>query len=280
MSAPPSDKYVGPFHFQIPTLKGDPPMQYLEQFNPTNPNDDQEFVALSETSGIYFTDNEADPNIIDGSSLEIKSSEEVALRKEQELISGQGFDNRENLIKHPDIDAYLAVEGYKDENGIKIYSAFYTYDFKRVTCVDYQRKRCQGNPKWTKGSEATKEANKQSVINRKKRLTSVSDACKKMKVEPGETLVNFAKGDWKALGLDGSKISEKDKAKLQYTAAVEIMGYVQAKPKGLALDNDKDKKGNQNGTIVFLPEKDGEKRKEPSKVVGDDPEDYEDEYDE
>ena len=48
-------------------------MQFLEQFNPTNPNDDQEFVAVSETTGIYFTDNEADPNIIDGSTLEIKS---------------------------------------------------------------------------------------------------------------------------------------------------------------------------------------------------------------
>lgn len=247
-------------------------MEFLESFNVTNPDNDEEFVALSETTGIYFTDNEADPNIVDGSVLDIRSSEDVAQRKEKELENGQGFDNRPNLIKHPTFDAYLAVEGYKNEQGIKIYTAFYTYDFKRVTCVDFNRKRCQGNPKWVKGSTQVKEANKQSQLNRKKRLSSVTDACKKMKVEPGEVLVNYMKGDWRALGLDPTKLSEKDKAKLQYSATIEALGYIQAKPKGLSVDNKQEDKKAQNGTIVFLPAKDGEAEENKPKQVEQDSE--------
>ena len=170
-----------------------------------------EYFCVSPVNGLYFTEDVSDPNIVDGSSLEIKDSKEDTIRQIAEQVKlkqGTQFD-RKDLFQHPNEKAWLCVEKtstpdkQRDENNklVRVYQAFWSRKFKRVSAVSKSREKCQGNASWRQGSQSVKEANKKALAERKKRLASAQETARKLNFDPMKRLALYAMGDSEALGL-------------------------------------------------------------------------------
>lgn len=170
--------------------------------------DDGRYFCCSPQSGFYFSEDSDDPNIVDGSELEIKDSIDDTLRQisEQVKLSKGVHYSRKSLFQHPEIKCWLAVERRtvkKDEDGnaVKEYFPFWTYKFKRVTCISRITEKRQGNSSFSPGSKAAKLANEKSRLAKKKRLASATEVAKQLNFDPMKRLALYAQGDKDALGL-------------------------------------------------------------------------------
>ena len=168
-----------------------------------------EYFCVSPTAGLYFTDDMSDPNIVDGSELEIKDTKDDTIRQIAEQVKlkqGEQF-SRKDLFQHPHEKAWLCVEklstGQRDENNklVREYKAFWSRKFKRVSAVSKSREKCQGNASWRKGSQPVKEANRKAREERKRKLASAQETARKLNFDPMKRLALFAMGDYEALGL-------------------------------------------------------------------------------
>lgn len=223
--------------------------------------EDGRYFACSPQSGFYFTDDPSDPNVVDGSALEIKFTVDDTIKQiaqQVKLNEGTQFD-RHDLFKHPHENAWLACQKQTvgkddDDKPIKEYVPHWTRKFKYVTAISRSRESCQGNASWRKGSKSVKEANAQSRINRKKRLENATEAARKLNFNPMQELIAWAQGDAEKLNVDGVTAAQRLKA-------LEIfMGYAYSKPKPVdpAAEREKDK-GHQGPSVnVILPSNDRE----------------------
>lgn len=222
--------------------------------------EDDRYFACSPQSGFYFTDDATDPNVVDGSELEIRFKVDDTIKQiasQVKLKEGTQF-SRHDLFKHPHENAWLACKKETvgkdgEDNPIKEYVPHWSRKFKYVTAISRSRESCQGNANWRKGSQSVKEANVKSRIARKKRLESATESARKLNFNPMEQLIAWAQGDAEKLNL-------KDVTPSQRLKALEIfMGYAYSKPKPIDPNIDKGDKGNSGPTVnVVLPSNDRE----------------------
>lgn len=217
--------------------------------------DDGRYFACSPQSGFYFTEDASDPNVVDGSALEIKFKVDDTIKQiasQVKLNEGTQY-SRHDLFKHPYENAWLAcqkqtVRKDDDDNPIKEFVPHWSRKFKYVTAISKSREGCQGNASWRKGSKSVKEANARSRINRKKKLESATEAAKKLNFNPMQQLIAWAQGD-------AEKLNVKDVTPAQRLKALEIfMGYAYSKPKPVDPHSKKDEEKQQvNQVNVVLP---------------------------
>lgn len=217
--------------------------------------EDGRYFACSPQSGFYFTEDAADPNVVDGSTLDIKFKVEDTIKQiasQVKLKEGTQFD-RHDLFKHPHENAWLACQKQtvgrdEDDNPIKEYVPHWSRKFKYVTAISRSRESCQGNASWRKGSKSIKEANAKSQIARKKRLETAQEAARKLNFNPMQQLIAWAQGD-------AEKLNVKDVTAAQRLKALEIfMGYAYPKPKPVDPTlRDKDNQQQHNHVSVVLP---------------------------
>lgn len=229
-------------------------------------NSKGEFFAVSSTNGLYFTDDTQDPNIVDGSILEIKDTKEDTIRQIAEQVKlKQGLQfSRKDLFQHPKQKAWLCVEklstGERDENGklFREYQAFYSRKFKRVSAVSKSRLKCQGNASWRKGSQSVKEANRKAQEERKKRLASAQETARKLNFDPMKRLALYAMGDTEALGL-----KEEVKASIQMKALETYLKYSHQQMKPYSPQEIERLKGQNSGPSiqVYIPSDGSEDKK-------------------
>lgn len=171
--------------------------------------DDNRYFCCSPQAGFYFSEDSDDPNIVDGSGLEIKYTKEDTLRQiaEQVKLSKGVHYSRKSLFQHPSEKAWLAVErratGKKDSEGntVKEFVTFWSRKFKLVTCLSKVTEKRQGNSSFTPGSKAAKLANEKSRLAKKKRLASATETAKALNFDPMKRLALYAIGDKEGLGL-------------------------------------------------------------------------------
>lgn len=177
-----------------------------------DPADDiVKFFALSQDTGHYWTEDTDDPNIVDGSTLEIRYSPEDTVRQISEkwkMQKGKQFE-RFNLFQHsPSVKAWLAVgkesTGDRDEDNklIREYRAHWSRRFKAVTCLSRRTGKCQGNPSYQDRDYARQSAAK-AKVERQKKLDSAQKAAKKLDFDPMKRLALYAMGDSERLGVKG-----------------------------------------------------------------------------
>lgn len=217
--------------------------------------DDGRYFACSPQSGFYFTDDASDPNVVDGSTLDIKFKVEDTIKQiasQVKLNEGTQY-SRHDLFKHPHENAWLACQKQtvakdEDDKPIKEYVPHWSRKFKYVTAISRSREGCQGNASWRKGSQSVKEANARSRINRKKKLESATEAAKKLNFNPMQQLIAWAQGD-------AEKLNVKDVTPAQRLKALEIfMGYAYSKPKPVDPHSQKEEQRQQGPTVnVVLP---------------------------
>jgi hypothetical protein len=176
----------------------------LETFYITT--DDNRYFCCSPQVGFHFSDDADDPNIIDGSVLEIKYTKEDTLRQiaEQVKMSKGVHYSRKSLFQHPTEKAWLAIERRNVEGKEeKEYTVFWSRKFKLVTCLSKITEKRQGNSSFTPGSQAAKLANEKSRLAKKKRLANATETAKKLNFDPLKRLALYALGDKDGLGLSG-----------------------------------------------------------------------------
>lgn len=213
------------------------------------------YLAVAESSGLYWTEDTSDPNIVDGSTLEIKFEPEDTIRQIAEkwkLKKGVQYE-RKNLYKHPTEHAWIAVEklpnGQRDPDTNKVirsYRAYWTRKFKSVACLSNITGRPQGNPKM-QDKEYARKTSAKAKAERKKRLENVERAAKRLNFNPAEQLIAWAQGDEEKLNTK-SPITNAQRLK-----SLEILAsYSWAKPKSVdyaAIERDKNK---QQGPVVHV----------------------------
>lgn len=185
--------------------------------------DDGRYFCCSPQSGFYFSDDTDDPNIVDGSSLEVKYTKEDTIRQiaEQVKLSKGVHYSRKSLFQHPIEKAWLAVERRKVEGSEeKEFQVFWSRKFKLVTCLSRVTEKRQGNSSFTPGSKAAKLANEKSRLAKKKRLASATETAKALNFDPMRRLALYAQGDKEGLGL-----SEEVKQSTQMKALETFLKY-------------------------------------------------------
>ena len=220
---------------------------------------DTQYLAVSKQSGMYWTDDTQDPNIVDGSKLEIKDTIEDTLKQIGEkwrLKKGRAFE-RKNLFKHPYEHAWLCVEnvstGRRNEEDGKIireYQAYYSRKFKNLKAISKITGKRQGNVKF-QDKEYVRQSSLKAKAERKKRLENIERASKRLNFNPAEQLIAWAQGDEDKLNTT-QPITNAQRIK-----CLEILAsYAWAKPKPVdysALELQK-QRGNQGPVVhVTLP---------------------------
>lgn len=216
-----------------------------------------EYFCVSPVNGLYFTEDVSDSNIVDGASLEIKDSKEDTIRQIAEQVKlkqGTQFD-RKDLFQHPNEKAWLCVEKtstpdkQRDENNklVRVYQAFWSRKFKRVSAVSKSREKCQGNASWRQGSQSVKEANKKALAERKKRLASAQETARKLNFDPMKRLALYAMGDSEALGL-----KEDVKASLQLKSIEIYLKYSHQQMKPYSPQEIERLKGSDSGPKINI----------------------------
>lgn len=228
---------------------------YWIEWNGPEGDWEPQYLAVSSTSGLYWTEDTSDPNIVDGSVLETKFELEDTMRQIGEkwrLGKGRQFERR-NLFKKPDDHAWIAVEklpdGTRDPETNKVnrsYTAYWTRKFKSVACLSKLTGRPQGNPAM-QNKEYARKTSAKAKAERKKRLENIERASKRLNFNPAEQLIAWAQGDEEKLNTK-SPITNAQRIK-----CLEILtSYVWAKPKPVdptAIEREKSK---QQGPVVHV----------------------------
>lgn len=173
--------------------------------------EDGRYFCCSPTTGLYFTEDTSDLNIIDGSELPFKFNPEDTIQQIAEQVKmkkGTQF-SRKDLFQHPSEKAWLScskeIVRYEDEEKktgpIREYVPVWSRKFKLVTCISKSREKCQGNASWRTGSKSVKLANEKSRLAKKKRLENATEVAKKLNFDPLRRLALYAMGDKDGLGL-------------------------------------------------------------------------------
>lgn len=221
--------------------------------------EDGRYFCCSPQSGFYFSEDPDDPNIVDGSLLEIKYTKEDTIRQIAEQVKlGKGAHySRKSLFQHPTEKAWLACERRKvDENSReKEYIPFWSRKFKLVTCISQITEKRQGNSSFTPGSKAAKLANEKSRLSKKKRLATASETAKALNFDPMKRLALYAMGDKEGLGL-----REEVKQSTQMKALETYLKYSHQQLKPYSPDEvEKLRKGSDVPIVhVTLPSNDRE----------------------
>ena len=196
-----------------------------------DPADDKlKYCAVSSETGIYWTEDTSDPLILDASKLPVKDSIEDCIRQLAEKYKmGKGKQyERFNLFRYPDqkTHAYLAVEklpdGTRDPDTNKVnrsYFAYFTYKFKRVTCISRITGRPQGNPAM-QNKEYARSTSAKAKSERKRKLANAQDTAKRLHFDPLKRLALYAMGDSERLGL-----REEVKQSIQMKALETFLKY-------------------------------------------------------
>lgn len=225
--------------------------------SPADPFEETHYLAVSKTAGMYWTTDTDDVNIVDGSSLQIKDTEEDTIKQIAEkwrLNKGRAFE-RKNLFKHPEENAWVCVEnvstGRKDEDGktIREYQAYYSRKFKNLKALSKITGKRQGNVKF-QDSDYARKTSANAKAARKKRLENVERAAKRLNFNPAEQLIAWAQGNEDKLN------TKQPITNAQRLKSLEILAsYSWAKPKPVdhaALE--RNKQGNQGPVVhVTLP---------------------------
>lgn len=221
----------------------------------------QKYLALSEDTGHYWTEDTSDPLIVDVTELEVRFSVEdtlLQLSEKWRLAKGRQYE-RHNLFRHPDpkVHAWLAVEkrpsGERDpetKKVIRTYQAYWTRRFKSVAALSIHTGRAQGNPLFTKGSKEAKLANEKSRLAKKKRLANATEVAHQLQFDPLKRLALYALGDSASLGL-----KEDVKPNLQVKALETYLRYSHAQIKPFSPHEIEAMKKGDNGPRinVILP---------------------------
>jgi hypothetical protein len=216
----------------------------------------RKYFALSEDTGMYWTEDTSDPNIVNMYDLEIRYTVEDTIKQIAEkykMHTGKQFE-RFNLFKHPDKGehAWLAVSkestGKRDEEGkiIRKYKAFFSRRFKSVLCVSRLTGRPQGNPKFQDKSYA-KEASARAKAERKKRLANAQETAKKLNFDPMKRLALYAMGDKERLGL-----KEEIKPSLQLKSLEIYLKYSHQQMKPYSPQEMEKLKGSDQGPKINI----------------------------
>lgn len=171
-------------------------------------NDEGDFFCCSPQAGFYFSDDIADPNIVDGSKLELKFTAEDTIKEIREQVKekkGTQY-SRKDLFKHPDENAWLACErrtvSINEENEkVKEYCPFWTRRYKLITGISRTSLKCQGNAAFKPGSKAAKIANEKARLAKKTRLANATETARNLNFDPLKRLALYAMGDKDGLGL-------------------------------------------------------------------------------
>jgi len=215
-----------------------------------------QYLAVAPSSGLYWTEDTSDPNIIDGSELQVKFETEDTLRQIGEkwkLKKGVQYE-RKNLFKKPDEHAWLAVEklpnGERDpetKKVIRTFQAYWTKKFKSVAAISRITGRPQGNPKM-QDKDYARKASQKAKEERKRRLENIERASKRLNFNPAEQLIAWAQGDEEKLN------TKQPITNAQRIKCLEILAsYSWAKPK--PIDHaaiEKQKQQNNQGPVVHV----------------------------
>jgi len=219
---------------------------------------DTQYLAVSKQAGMYWTEDTEDPNLVDGSELEIKDSIEDTLKQIGEkwrLGKGRAYERR-NLFAHPNEHAYLCVEnvstGRRDEEDGKIireYQAYYSRKFKNLKAISRLTGKRQGNVKF-QDKDYARQSSQKAKAERKKRLENIERASKRLNFNPAEQLIAWAQGDEDKLN------TKQPITNAQRIKCLEILAsYNWAKPK--PIDHaaiERQKQGHQGPVVhVTLP---------------------------
>lgn len=217
------------------------------------------YLAVSAASGHYWTDDTQDPNIVDGSLLEIKYTEEDTMQQigqKWKMPNGGRQYERHNLIKHPNEHAWLAVmklpsgERTEDNKLVRTYQAFWSRKFKNVVCISKITGKCQGNPTF-QDKDLARASSAKAKIARKKKLETLEAASKRLNFNPSEQLIAWAQGDEEKLN------TRQPITNAQRIKCLEILaGYSWAKPKSvdpMALEKAKQSENTGPTVHVTLP---------------------------
>lgn len=227
------------------------------EWNGPDSKEDTQYLAVSESSGLYWTQDVQDSNIVDGSELEIKYDIETTIKQLSEkwkLQKGKQFE-RFNLFKHPEKHCWLAVEklpnGQRDPETNKVirkYQAYWTHKFKAVAAISRVTGKCQGNAGFQNKQYAQK-ASQKAKEERRRRLENIEKASKRLNFNPAEQLIAWATGDEEKLN------TKQPITNAQRLKSLEILAsYTWAKPKPFDPQlADKMKKDTGPGINVVLP---------------------------
>lgn len=200
--------------------------QWIEWIDPAD--NKLKYCAVSSETGIYWTEDTADPLIVDANDVPVKDSIDDTLTQIAEKYKmGKGKQyERFNLFKNPKEHAYLAVEklpnGTRDPETNKVnrsYQAYFTHKFKRVTCISRITGRPQGNPSMQDKDYARKSSQK-AKEERKRKLANATETAKKLRFDPLQRLALYAMGDSERLGLN-----EDVKQSIQMKALETFLKY-------------------------------------------------------
>lgn len=219
---------------------------------------DTHYLAVSKSAGMYWTEDTADTNIVDGSELEIKDTIEDTiniLSKQIKWNQGLQYDRR-NLFRHPDpkIHAWLCVEnvsiGKRDEETGKVlreFRAYYSHKFNNLKAISRLTGKRQGNPKM-QDKEYARKSSAKAKAERKKRLENIEKASKRLNFNPAEQLIAWAQGDEEKLN------TKQPVTNAQRIKALELLAsYTWAKPK--PIDHaaiERQKQQNSQGPVVHV----------------------------
>lgn len=228
------------------------------EWNGPDGNEETQYLAVSAQSGLYWTADTQDVNIVDGAELETIYTLEDTLQQIGEkwkLKKGTQFE-RHNLFKHPVDHAWIAVEkkptGQRDEETnkcIREYKAFWTRKFKSVVALSKITGKCQGNSGF-QNKEYARNTSAKAKAERKRRLENIEKASKRLHFNPAEQLIAWAQGDEEKLN------TKQPITNAQRIKCLEILaGYSWAKPKPFdAQLAEKNRQTNQGPVVhVTLP---------------------------
>lgn len=188
---------------------GNQEQNWVEWLDPAD--DKLKYCAVSSETGVYWTEDTSDPLIIDAFELQVKDSINDCIRQLSEkyrMGKGKQYE-RFNLFRHPNpkVHAYLAVEklpdGTRDPETKKVnrsYVAYFTYKFKRVTCISRITGRPQGNPSM-QNKEYARNSSAKAKEQRKKKLANAQETARALNFDPLKRLALYAMGDSERLGL-------------------------------------------------------------------------------
>ena len=225
------------------------------EWNGPDGKEDAQYLAVSESSGLYWTQDVQDSNIVDGAELEIKYDIETTIKQLSEkwkLQKGKQFE-RFNLFKHPEKHCWLAVEklpnGQRDPETNKVirtYQAYWTHKFKAVAAISKVTGKCQGNAGFQNKQYAQK-ASQKAKEERRRRLENIEKASKRLNFNPAEQLIAWATGDEEKLN------TKQPITNAQRLKSLEILAsYTWAKPKPIDHAAIERNKQNNQGPVVHV----------------------------